>query len=45
MSCSNVLRGTRFAVGDALGTVNGMAHVHLEYYPGGSVLNPLQPAV
>jgi sugar lactone lactonase YvrE len=36
-----VPRGTRFAVGDALGTVNGMAHVHLEYYPGGSVLNPL----
>jgi sugar lactone lactonase YvrE len=36
-----VPRGTRFAVGDALGTVNGMAHVHLEYYPGGPVLNPI----
>jgi DNA-binding beta-propeller fold protein YncE len=36
-----VRRGTRFAVGDPLGTVNAMAHVHLEYYPGGPVSNPL----
>lgn len=36
-----VARGTRFAVGDPLGTVNSQAHVHLEYYPGGSLLNPL----
>ncbi|HEX9171807.1 MAG TPA: NHL repeat-containing protein [Telluria sp.] len=36
-----VPRGTRFAVGDALGTVNSQAHVHLEYYPGGPLLNPL----
>ncbi|GAB3402767.1 gluconolaconase [Massilia agilis] len=36
-----VRRGTRFAVGDVLGTVNGMAHVHLEYYPGGPHGNPL----
>jgi sugar lactone lactonase YvrE len=36
-----VARGTRFAVGDALGTVNGMAHVHLEYYPDGAAVNPL----
>jgi sugar lactone lactonase YvrE len=36
-----VRRGTRFAVGDALGTINPMAHVHLEYRPGGALLNPL----
>jgi sugar lactone lactonase YvrE len=36
-----VRRGTRFAVGDVLGTVNAMSHVHLEYYPGGPVSNPL----
>jgi sugar lactone lactonase YvrE len=36
-----VPRGTRFAVGDPLGTVNSMAHVHLDYYPGGAVINPL----
>ena len=36
-----VPRGTRFAVGDRLGTINAMAHVHLDYYPGGSVQNPL----
>jgi hypothetical protein len=36
-----VRRGTRFAVGDALGTINQMAHVHMEYRPGGAVVNPL----
>jgi sugar lactone lactonase YvrE len=36
-----VRRGTRFAVGDALGTINPMAHVHMEYYPGGVAVNPL----
>jgi sugar lactone lactonase YvrE len=36
-----VPRGTRFAIGDPLGTVNAMAHVHLDYYPGGSMINPL----
>jgi sugar lactone lactonase YvrE len=36
-----VRRGTRFAVGDALGTINPMAHVHMEYYPGGLPVNPL----
>jgi hypothetical protein len=36
-----VRRGTRFAVGDVLGTVNPMSHVHLEYYPGGPLSNPL----
>jgi sugar lactone lactonase YvrE len=36
-----VRRGARFAVGDALGTINPMAHVHMEYRPGGVVVNPL----
>jgi sugar lactone lactonase YvrE len=36
-----VRRGTRFAVGDPIGTVNAMAHVHLDYQPGGAVVNPL----
>ncbi len=36
-----VRRGTRFAVGDALGTINPMAHVHMEYYPGGVAVNAL----
>lgn len=36
-----VKRGTRFAVGDALGTVNRMFHVHLEYSPFGEQVNPL----
>jgi len=36
-----VQRGTRFATGDAIGSVNRMAHVHLEYSPGGPQDNPL----
>jgi len=36
-----VPRGTRFAVGDALGTINALSHVHLDYYQGGTVVNPL----
>ena len=36
-----VKRGTRFQIGDTLGTVNRMAHVHLDYSPNGSELNPL----
>ena len=36
-----VRRGARFAVGEALGTINPMAHVHMDYYPGGAVVNPL----
>ena len=36
-----VRRGTRFAVGDELGTINPMAHVHMEYRPGGAVANAL----
>jgi sugar lactone lactonase YvrE len=36
-----VKRGTRFVVGETLGTVNRMAHVHLDYKPNGDALNPL----
>ncbi|MDQ1923886.1 SMP-30/gluconolactonase/LRE family protein [Massilia pseudoviolaceinigra] len=36
-----VKRGTRFHVGEALGTVNRMFHVHLVYQPGGAEANPL----
>ncbi len=36
-----IKRGTRFAVGETLGTVNRMAHVHLDYMPNGDALNPL----
>jgi sugar lactone lactonase YvrE len=37
-----VKRGTRFVAGETLGTVNRMAHVHLDYKPNGGALNPLQ---
>jgi sugar lactone lactonase YvrE len=36
-----VRRGARFAAGDTLGTINGMAHVHLDYFDQGKALNPL----
>ncbi|HEY1092443.1 MAG TPA: SMP-30/gluconolactonase/LRE family protein [Burkholderiaceae bacterium] len=36
-----VRRGTRFAVGDLLGTINPMAHVHLQLGPPGAQRNPL----
>lgn len=36
-----VRRGTRFAAGDVLGSVNRMFHTHLEYHPGGAASNPL----
>ncbi|MES2257622.1 MAG: NHL repeat-containing protein [Pseudomonadota bacterium] len=36
-----VRRGTRFKVGDALGTINAMAHVHLDYLQDGMLRNPL----
>ena len=36
-----VKRGTRFVAGETLGTVNRMAHVHLDYRPNGDALNPL----
>lgn len=36
-----VRRGERFVAGDTLGTVNRMAHVHLNYLPNGDALNPL----
>jgi DNA-binding beta-propeller fold protein YncE len=34
-------RGTRFEVGETLGTINRMAHVHLDYKPNGGPVNPL----
>ncbi|MBR7800514.1 NHL repeat-containing protein [Undibacterium fentianense] len=37
-----VRRGTRFHVGESLGTVNSMYHVHLNYAPQGDVVNPLR---
>jgi hypothetical protein len=36
-----VKRGTRLRVGDALGTVNRMYHVHLNFGPRGAEANPL----
>ena len=36
-----VPRGTRFAVGDKLGTLNALSHVHLDYYQGGTLVNAL----
>jgi sugar lactone lactonase YvrE len=36
-----IRRGTRFHVGDALGTINRMYHVHLNYGPSGAQANPL----
>ena len=36
-----VRRGTRFSVGDALGTVNRMAHVHLSIGPSGYERNAI----
>ena len=36
-----VKRGTRFAAGDMLGTVNRMYHVHLEFSPDGGAHNAL----
>lgn len=36
-----VRRGARFHVGDALGTVNKMFHVHLNFGPPGNEINPL----
>jgi hypothetical protein len=35
-----IKRGTRFKVGDALGTINSMFHVHLNYTPEGDNINP-----
>ncbi|HEX7957114.1 MAG TPA: hypothetical protein VF508_09235, partial [Pyrinomonadaceae bacterium] len=36
-----VRRGTRLRVGDALGTINRMYHVHMNLGPPGAELNPL----
>jgi hypothetical protein len=41
LTAVRVKRGTRFRVGDPLGTVNRMAHVHLELGPPGGTINPL----
>jgi sugar lactone lactonase YvrE len=37
-----IKRGTRFAVGDTLGTVNSMFHVHLVRHTTGGEANPLE---
>lgn len=37
-----VKRGTRFAIGDTLGTVNSMYHVHLVRHSAGFEANPLE---
>lgn len=37
-----IKRGTRFAVGDTLGTVNSMFHVHLVRHTPGGEANPLE---
>jgi hypothetical protein len=36
-----IKRGTRFKLGDALGTVNKMYHVHMNIGPPGAEINPL----
>jgi hypothetical protein len=36
-----IKRGTRFKVGDALGSVNRMYHVHMNIGPPGAEINPL----
>lgn len=36
-----IKRGTRFKIGDALGTVNRMYHVHMNVGPSGAEINPL----
>ena len=36
-----IRRGARFRVGDALGTINRMYHVHLNFGPSGGEANPL----
>jgi sugar lactone lactonase YvrE len=41
LTAVRVKRGTRFRVGDPLGTINRMAHVHLELGPPGGKVNAL----
>jgi DNA-binding beta-propeller fold protein YncE len=41
LAAVRVKRGTRFRVGDPLGTVNRMAHVHLELGARGGDFNPM----
>ncbi len=40
-----VERGTRFRAGDALGTINALAHVHLDVGPRSGEINPLSLAL
>jgi len=42
LTAVRVKRGTRFHVGDPLGTVNRMAHVHLELGPPGGKINAMR---
>lgn len=42
LTAVRVKRGTRFRVGDPLGTVNRMAHVHLELGPPGGKINAMR---
>ncbi|WP_264446524.1 hypothetical protein [Novosphingobium sp. JCM 18896] len=41
LTAVRVKRGTRFRAGDQLGTINAMAHVHLELGPPGGKINAL----
>ena len=41
LTAVRIKRGTRFRVGDPLGTVNRMAHVHLELGVPGGQINPI----
>jgi sugar lactone lactonase YvrE len=41
LSRIRIKRGTRFNIGDAIGTVNRMYHVHLNVGPPGGEINPL----
>jgi sugar lactone lactonase YvrE len=42
LSQVRVKRGTRFHVGETVGSVNRMFHVHLNYSPAGNVVNPMR---
>lgn len=41
LAAMRIKRGTRFRIGDPLGTVNRMAHVHLELGPPGGKVNAM----
>ncbi len=44
LSQVRVKRGTRFHIGDKVGSVNRMFHVHLNYSPAGNAVNPMSLA-